>query len=116
MKILTATICHPISLLHGSTGISWGAKYNKGLTANECGDYAIALREWTPHAKQGDSDAQSNLGVIYEKGRGVAKDYKTAVKERTLATEQGCASAQYNLGVMYGFGMGVLEDYVYAHM
>ena len=56
------------------------ADYNKGIAAYEMGDYATALREWTPLAEQGDALAQSSLGFMYEKGRGVPTDYKTAVK------------------------------------
>ena len=32
--------------------------FQKGLTAAQSGDFATALREWTPFAKQGDADAQ----------------------------------------------------------
>ena len=32
-------------------GVSWGADFQKGLTAYQRGDYATALREWTPLAK-----------------------------------------------------------------
>ncbi|KAB2645301.1 MAG: SEL1-like repeat protein, partial [Verrucomicrobia bacterium] len=40
-------------------------------------------------AKQGDADAQFNLGVCYESGNGVAKDYVEAVKWYRKAAEQG---------------------------
>jgi len=32
--------------------------------AYHSGDYATALREWTPLAEQGDASAQNNLGMI----------------------------------------------------
>ena len=92
-------------------GKSAGRVLSIGLTAYNSGDYATALREWKPLAEQGDADAQSNLGLLYRKGRGVPQDYKTAVKWFRLATEQGNASAQYNLGVMYDNGYGVPQDY-----
>ena len=96
--------------------MSWSADFQKGLTAYKRGDYATALREWTPLAEQGDAAAQFNLGVMYEKGQGVPQDDKTAVKWYRLAAEQGNASAQNNLGAMYNNGNGVPQDYVYAHM
>jgi len=37
-------------------------------------DYAAALREFRPLAKQGYARAQLNLGVMYAKGKGVAQD------------------------------------------
>ena len=87
-----------------------------GFAAAQKGDFATALRLWTPLAEQGDTLAQFNLGVMYEKGRGLAQDYKTAVKWYTLSAEQGNAYAQFNLGVMYDNGSGVAQDYVKAHM
>ena len=96
--------------------LSWGADSEKGLTAYNQGDYATAVKEWTPDAEQGNAAAQYNLGLMYDKGLGVVQNYKTAVKWYTLAVEQGHASAQNNLGFMYGNGEGVLQDYIYAHM
>ena len=80
------------------------------MTAYKSGDYATALREWTPLAKQGNADAQFDLGVMYELGQGVPQDGKTAVKWYRLAAEQGLADAQFNLGVMYAEGRGVPQD------
>jgi TPR repeat protein len=67
-------------------------------------------------ARQGNADAQYNLGDMYEYGQGVSQDYKTALKWYRLAAKQGDADAQYKLGVMYDAGKGVLQDYVRAHM
>ena len=39
--------------------------FQKGLEAYENGDYATALKEWTPLAEGGNSRAQFNLGVMY---------------------------------------------------
>jgi len=96
--------------------LSWGADYEKGVTAYNQGDYATAIKEWTPLAKQGHASAQYNLGVIYKNGDGVVQNYKTAVKWYTLAAEQGHAMAQNNLGSMYYRGDGVLQDNIYAHL
>ena len=116
MKHLTATICLPLALLLGSAGMSWSADLQKAFAAYNSGDFATALREWRPLAKQGDASAQGNLGMMYDKGHGVPQDYKTAVKWYRLAGEQGVVGAQYNLGLMYYNGQGVIQDYVRAHM
>ena len=116
MKRLTATLCLTIAVLLGSLGVSWGSDWEKGYDAYKSGDYATALREWTPLAEQGDAYAQYNLGQMYRMGEVVPQDYKTAVKWYRLAAEQGNARAQGNLGVMYGVGQGVIQDIVYAHM
>ena len=67
-------------------------------------------------AEQGDSDAQSILGIMYDDGQGVVQDYKEAAKWYRLAAEQGYSDAQYNLGVLYFNGQGVVQDYKLAHM
>ena len=64
MKRLTATICLTIAVLLGSVGVSASADFQKGLTAAQSGDFATALREWTPLAERGDASAQHNLGVM----------------------------------------------------
>jgi hypothetical protein len=64
MRNLTATICLAVALLLGSAGVSWSQNFQKGLSACNSGDYATALREWTPFSEQGAAHAQTNLGVI----------------------------------------------------
>ena len=66
-----------------------------------------------PSAEQGIARAQTNLGLMYAQGKGVAQDYKTAVKWYTRAAEQENASGQTNLGTMYDQdpgGAGVRQD------
>ena len=111
MRNLTATICLMIAVLLGSAGVSWSQDYQKGLAAYKSGDYATALREFKPLAKQGDAKAQHNLGVMHQRGEGVPQDYKTAVKWWTLAAKQGTANAQSNLGLMYKKGWGAPKNY-----
>jgi len=80
------------------------------------GDYSTAVKLLGELAEQGDVDAQFNLGLMYDKGKGVPQDYKRAVNWYTKAAEQGVAGAQYNLGLMYANGQGVPQDYIKAHM
>ena len=87
MKNITATLCLTLTLLLGSIGMSESAGFQKGLTAYKSGDYATALREWEPLAKQGNALAQFNLGSLYSDGKGVTQDYKTAVKWYKLSAE-----------------------------
>ena len=103
-----------LTLLVGTPAFS--ADFQKGVTAYKSGDYATALREFTPLAEQGYASAQFNLGLMYDKGQGVPQDYKTAVKWYRLAAEQGYADAQTKLGVMYAKGQGVIQDFIYAHI
>jgi len=87
------------------------AGFDEGFDAYMRGDYATALKEFRVLAEQGDADAQYNLGLMYDKGHGVAQDYKEAMKWCRKAAEQGHAYAQYYLGFMYRDGHGVIQDY-----
>ena len=109
MKNLTAKLCLTFVVLLGSIGVSVSGDFQKGLTAVQSGDFATALREWTPLAILGNAAAQFNLGVMYDKGQGVPQNDKTALNWYRLAAEQGHAKSQYNLGVMYTEGRGVFR-------
>ena len=63
-----------LTLLVGTPAFS--ADFQKGLTAARSGDFATALREWEPLAKQGDAGAQFNLGILYRLGKGLPQDDK----------------------------------------
>jgi hypothetical protein len=90
--------------------------FDVGVKAHERGDYATALRIFRQLADQGYALAQNNLGVMYDKGRGVKQDYAEAVRWYRKAADQGIARAQSNLGTMYHLGTGVKQDVVQAHM
>ena len=103
-----------IALLVGGVSIATAQDFQKGLAAAQAGDYATALKEWKPLAEDGYAVAQYNLGLMYNKGRGVPQDYTEAVKWYRLAAEQGYPKAQAILGLMYSDGEGVLQDYAEA--
>jgi alpha/beta superfamily hydrolase len=58
--------------------------------------------------------AQSNLGVLYEKGLGVKKSYLEAATWYRKSAEQGEPTAQCNIGKAYDYGRGVPQDYKQA--
>ena len=111
MRKLAATLCLTLAVLLGSVSISTSGALKRGLSAYKSGNYATALREWTPLAKRGNKVAQNNLGVMYRKGKGVPRDHKTAVQWFKLAAKQGFARAQLHLGDMYSKGQGVPQDH-----
>jgi len=103
-----------LSLLTLLSAPALGADFDKGFSAFQRGDYATALREWTPLAEQGHAKAQHNLGLMYRQGMGVEKDFTAAAEWYRRAAEQGIAIAQHNLGVLYYEGDGVEQDYTAA--
>lgn len=110
MKILTAALL-VLSFFCPLLPTAALAGYDEGLTAARKGDHATALREWRPLANQGNVNAQTMLGAMYEGGIGVAQDYKAAVRWYRLAADQGNAIAQLNLGMLCDSGRGVPQDY-----
>ena len=88
--------------------------HENALAAFKRGNYAVALREWQPLAKNADPSAQFNLGLMYTKGLGVPQDYTRALVWYRKAAKQGNADAQNNLGYLYSSGLGVPQDYARA--
>src|SRR5690606_1428943 len=80
------------------------AGFDEAVAAYDRGDFAEAVRLWTPLARKGDVAAQFNLGLIYEKGRGVPADAARAAQYYLSAAESGHAKSAYNLGILHSRG------------
>lgn len=68
------------------------------------------VEQMRPLAKQGQPNAQYNMGVIYDRGYGVEQNYDKARSWYKKAAAQSYAKAAHNLGVMYRKGHGVPVD------
>ena len=110
-QVLLVCVC-----MFALTGQAMADSLSDATNAYAAGDYEKAAKLYSPLAKNGNVEAQYNLGVMYRAGRGVAQDYKEARKWYQLAAEQGNALAQFNLGWMYASGKGVAQDYVQSQM
>jgi TPR repeat protein len=91
--------------------ISMGMAFTDAVTAYDRGDYAGAARVWQWLGEQGDARAQSNLGVMYAKGRGVRQDHAAAAHWYRKAAERGNSNAQFNLALMHTEDRGVPQDH-----
>ena len=69
---------------------------------------------WQLAATAGDAEAQYNLALAHEQGKGTALDPALALHWFTRAAEQGVARAQGKLGLLYATGQGVGVDLVEA--
>ncbi len=86
------------------------AQADDGFEAYGRGDFATALKLWTPAANAGDQTAAFNVGVLYFYGKGVEKDHAEAAKWYERAALKGNDKAQSALGIMYSDGDGVERD------
>lgn len=70
----------------------------------------LPLAELSAFAEKGDAAAQTQLGLRYRKGLGVAANNEKAVAWYQRAAEQNYPDAQAYLGFMYMTGRGVKKD------
>lgn len=84
------------------------ASYFDGMEAYRQNDYQTALREFK--AVDEDVKALYMIGVIYEKGEGVAIDHAEAAQWYRKAADKGNSAAQYRLGRLYERGLGVEQS------
>ena len=109
-KTLTIILTSTWLLFWASSSIAGVTEYQEAVDAYNREDYKTAHKLFLELAEQGVVKAQYKLGLIYGKGKGVAKDYSKAFKWWNLAAEKGNGKAQTNLGWMYEMGKGVPKD------
>lgn len=85
----------------------------RGLSAEERGDYVEALKVWEQLAARGDDRAMTNAGVIYQNGEGVPIDNEKALDWYLKAMN---GTALNNMGVMYRDGAGVPRNRKVAYL
>jgi uncharacterized protein len=78
-------------------------------------DLELAAKWHEKAASQGLANAQYRLGLLYERGEGVAQDDGQAARWYRLAAAQGEIPAQIRLGLLYRDGRGVARDDVLAY-
>jgi len=83
-------------------------------------DYKSALNVWMAQAKEGDPEAQTTVGEIFERGLGGTPDYPAAViwyqkvVDNTKLDDKTKSRALFNLGTLYEQGLGVEKDQLKA--
>jgi hypothetical protein len=83
-------------------------------------DYKSALNVWMAQAKDGDPEAQTTVGEIFERGLGGTPDYPAAViwyqkvVDNPKLADKARARALFDLGTLYEQGLGVDKDQLKA--
>ena len=70
-KKLTFLLALTFLFLFSGSSVVFGGDLRDGWDAYIKQDYKTAHKFWLPLAEQGDADAQSCLGVMYQHGQGV---------------------------------------------
>src|SRR5260370_20522650 len=86
------------------------AQNELGKLAQGTQNYAEAFKWYELAAKQGLSDAQVNLGILYDKGLGVKKDPLQAAKWYALAAALGDPAGEFDIGLCYLNSDGVAKN------
>lgn len=73
-------------------------------------DTAEAARHYRKAADTGHTEAQYNLGLMYEEGEGVPRDLSQAARWHGNAAGQAHAGAQFSLGLLHYRGAGVPKN------
>ena len=90
------------------------AQANLSFRCSRASDFAGAF-EWCQRAADGElAWAQYNLGLMYQKGEGVAGSDADAAHWYRLAASQGFADAQQRLADLYYLGQGIRQSYTQA--
>jgi hypothetical protein len=78
------------------------------------GYYAAALVGLETFVDEGAAEAESTLGLLYAKGKGVEQDFEKSLSLFRSAAGKGDADGQYYLGYSYLEGSGIEVDRVMA--
>ena len=79
-------------------------------------DKVAAVRWYTKAALQGDTRAQTALGIVYAAGDGAPQNFGEAFTWLSRAAEQGDMRAQVLLGQMFYRGLGVPQNFEQAYI
>ena len=84
--------------------------FSRAVAFDLAGDQAHAFTLYLSAAKAGVPEAQFNVAVMYDSGRGTRHDALQAALFYAFAAVNGNARAAYNLGLLYESGDGVSRN------
>jgi uncharacterized protein len=94
--------------------VSLSEMLTKGYNFSQNGQHEDALYWYRKAAEKGNSNAQYELAIYYEKGRVVKQDYAKAIYWYQLSADQGNANGEKGMGFVFQTGRGVKKDYKQA--
>lgn len=97
---LTGAVCILLALGVVAATPESHHSFQSGWHAYENGDYQEAANIWEPLANAGNTNAQINLGFMYDYGQGVTRTPQIAARWYRAAASSGHEIAQYNLAIL----------------
>jgi len=91
------------------------AQATLGVLFERIGKFDQSVHYLRLAAQAGDPEAQYNLAMMFQTGKGVGRNAQEAFNYLVQAAEQGLARAQSRLALAYGAGDGVANDPIEAH-
>ena len=107
--LLALSLCLPVGVWAASGARSPGSA-EEAAAVYAAGDFAKARLLWIALADKGDARAMNNLGVLYDKGQGVAENPQEAAQWFQKAAVGGHGPGMSNYGRMLEQGRGVPRD------
>jgi len=110
-------ICEDATRLYVKIGrlVERGAATWSNLPPSAQRELDAAIVVWQTAAEDfGLSQAQLNLGIVFQHGHGVVQSDAKALHWYRQAADQGCSRAQLNMGLTYRDGRGVAQSDVEA--
>ena len=83
----------------------------QGVNAYNKGNYKQATKFYKQACDDGFAESCTNLGVLYDSGRGVKQNYTQAAKLYEQACDGDDAVGCFNLGVSYYNGQGKKQNF-----
>ena len=111
LRQLCGVITVLIGMVLAASGTAFGQSYEEGRGAYVRGEYDRAYGILLPLAGQGNADAQTILGIMYDYGQGVPQDEVQALDWYLRAAIQGEPAVQYKVGDRYFRGIGTEQNY-----
>jgi len=108
MRMIIGTLFFLLLSTFSST--SQGNDLELGIYELNRGEFHAAIEQFRPLVAEGYAPAQYQMGVVYQKGYGVAKDGMKALELFELAAKQNYSDAQFELALIYSQGKLVKQD------
>lgn len=86
-----------VAIILAGSAAAIAGPWEDGMVAYNRGDYVPAVKLLRPLARAGNAKAQNVMGVMYQKGEGVARSSAKAFMWFSLAAKKGDTQAQTNL-------------------